>query len=153
METLSTITLLPSTRQEIDSFFVKAKDEILNSNRSPLEILKQLKAAEETIKSLLQDKDIEDHFLEAAERYGSKTFDNFGVTYQIKEVGTKYHFETCKDSKWQELKDREKQIAEKRKKREEALKAHNEEWADPETGEIIEPVYKTSKTKVTVTIK
>ena len=151
--TLSTISQMPETKEEIDSFVKKAKSEIINSNENPLKVLKQLKAIEKTVQTLLKDRDIEDYILEEAEKQGQKRFELYGVQFEVKETGTKYEFDTCNDSKWQELTEKEQEIQKDRKKREELLKSMNEEWVNPETGEIVHPAVKKSKTKVIVTFQ
>jgi hypothetical protein len=152
MNALSTITIMPSTRQEIDSFYQKAKTEIINGEENPLKILKQLKAVEKVVTELLKDKDIEDHILEEAEKYGQKKFEDYGVEFEVREIGARYDFNVTGDSTWQELKQKEEEIKRQRQEREKTLKAHKEEWVDSETGEVINPPVKSSKTKVTVHI-
>jgi len=150
MDTLSTITIMPSTKQEMDNFYMKAKNEILSGNENPLKLLRQLKAIEKVVGDLLKDKDVEDEILIEAEKYGQKQIEEYGVTFEVKEVGTKYDYNVTGDSTWQELKEKEEQIKQQRQEREKQLKAHNKEWVDADTGEVINPPVKTSKTKVTV---
>ena len=153
MDALSTVTLLPGTKSEIDSYYVKAKQELLEGNRDPLTVLKQLKAYKELIESLLKDKEVEELILEEAEKYGEKRFDHDGAEFEIKDVGVKYDFYATGDSKWEELKQKEDQVAKERKEREQALKAHKDSWVDPDTGEVINPPVKKGQTKVVVKLK
>lgn len=153
MTTLKNISKVPETQGDIDSYHHQIKNEIINGDADPLEILKHIKAFEKLLKGLLQDPELKDHFLDEAEKHGSKTFDAHGAKFQVKEAGTKYDYSACGDSTWKELSQKEKEIADKRKEREKTLKAHKEEWADPETGEVINPPVKKSTTTVTVEIK
>jgi hypothetical protein len=134
----------------MDLFYQKVKNEIISEQENPLKVLRQLKAIEKIVADLQKDPDIEELILDEAEKYGQKQIEEYGVTFEIREVGAKYDFEATGDSKWKELKEREKQIQEERKEREKALKAHNQEWVDADTGEVINPPVKSSKTKVTV---
>jgi len=153
MDTLSTITILPGNKKEVDSYYNNAKNELLNGNRDPLIILKHLKAYESIIKSLLADEEIEDTILNEAEKYGNKTFEYAGAEFQIKETGISYDYSNCNDSEWNDLKRQEEEIKKKRKEREETLKVHKEEWGDPETGEVIYPPVKKGKEKVILKLK
>lgn len=64
METaLSTISVLPSGKEQVQVFVRKLKDEILANDKDPLKILVQLKYIEKTIAEVLKDEDLDYHFL------------------------------------------------------------------------------------------
>jgi len=152
METaLSTITILPSSKEEMQKYYKSLKNEILEGNNDPLFVLKHLKYAEKVIGDILKDKDIETHFLLEAEKYSEKTFDHSGVTFTIQETGVSYDYASCGDSVWDDLNKQAESIKEQMKIRETMLKTlPYEGLADTVTGEIIKPPLKSSKTKVAV---
>jgi hypothetical protein len=148
--TLSTINIFPSNEAEIKHYITTFKNEILSGNEDPLKVLKQLKFVEKTIAALLKDKDLEDHFLQEAEKYG-KSFEHLEIKFTVAEVGTRYDFSTCNDSVWNDLNLKEKELTENKKLRETFLKTIPIEGvANADTGELIYPALKTSTTKVTV---
>lgn len=151
MNTISTINLLPSNKAEIKTFVQDAKDRILAGYENPLKIASQLKAFEEVVKELRDDKDIKDVTLKAAQKEG-KTFDQFGATFQIKEVGVKYDYSVCDDQEWNDLNAQLERLNEKKKAREKFLQVIKGEIFDA-TGIQLRPPVKTSTTSVTVTLK
>lgn len=151
MTTLSVINVLPSTKAEIKSFVSDAKDRILAGDENPLKIASQLKAFEEVVKELRDDKEIKEATLKAAEKEG-KTFQQFGAEFQIKEVGVKYDYSVCDDQEWNDLDRMIKTLSEQKKDREKFLQAVKGEVFDT-NGIQLHPPVKTSTTSVTVTLK
>lgn len=151
MNTISTINLLPSTKEELTVFVKNTKDYILSGMESPLKIAAQLKAMEELIDTLRKDKEIREYTLKEAEKEG-KTFKKHGAEFQVKESGVKYDFSACNDSKYNALLDELIDIKLKVEQRETFLKSLKESVADIDTGEIINLPVKTSTTIVTVKI-
>lgn len=148
---LSTISELPSNKEQMATFFRSLKSEILDGNHDPLEVLKQLKYAEKVIADILTDKDIEYKFLREAILYKEKTFEYRGAKYTVQEVGTKYDYKDCGDPVWFDLKKQSEEINSKLKEREDFLKVLPQEGTvDPTTGVFINRPSKTSKEKVTV---
>jgi hypothetical protein len=88
-----------------------------------------------------------------AAKHGDKAFKVFGAEFKVSETGVKYHYDNCNDYELQELNKRLVVLKADIKAREAILKAHKDIWVDEETGEEINPVKKTSTTKVTVSIK
>jgi hypothetical protein len=150
MRTLSTITVFPSSEAELTHYITTLKGEILSGGDDPLNVLKQLKFAEKSIAAILKDPDIEDHFLSEALKY-EKSFEHLGVKFTVQETGTKYAYNMCRDSVWNDLDNQRILLDAKLKARETFLKALSEEGAaNPETGEIILQPLKTSTTKLVV---
>jgi hypothetical protein len=79
---LSTITVLPSTKEQRRLFVAKAKNEILSGEVEPLKIDAILKSAEDTIKEIRTDKDIKSAVQNQAGKYPEKSFEygNFTIT-------------------------------------------------------------------------
>lgn len=138
---ISTILMLPDTVEQAEKFKLMLINDIAEGGyHNVLKMIKILRLnagiLEEVVKS--------DLVMSAARRelgkYDKEKAEEYGCRFYI--VGRKtYKFETCNDSKYNELKQSEKEISDKRKKREEFLKALTEPMADPETGEIINLPY------------
>jgi hypothetical protein len=152
METaLSTISVLPSEKLEVAQFTRMLKSEILVNDRDPLAILKHLKFIEKVIADILTDKDIEDHFMNEAEKYTEKSFDHVGVKFTVQEVGTKYQYDASGDVIWFDLQKEKETLANKIKERETYLKSIPiEGTVCPIHGNFITKPLKTGKSKVTV---
>jgi PIN domain nuclease of toxin-antitoxin system len=153
LRALNVINTMPSTYMEISNFVLKAKSEMLSGNYNPLDIEIQLKAMEECIKMLRADDDIRLSVMKEAEKYG-KSFDYRGCKMCVKEVGVKYDYAATGDSTWAMLQAEVDGITEQKKAREKFLQNLPAEGvADVNTGELITPPPKTSKTTVAVTLK
>ncbi len=156
METaLSTLSTLPSNREQVFSFVKMLKNEILANDRNPLQILVQLKMIEKAIGDVLKDEDIDYHFLKEFLLYEKeKEITVNGALLHKSEVGVKYDYPSCGDPVWNDLLKAEKEISEKRKEREKFLRniPYDKGTVDPETGVFITRPPKSSKEKVIVKI-
>jgi hypothetical protein len=123
METaLSTISALPSGRDQVARFTRMLKDEILANTKDPLKILVQLKYIEKTIADVLKDKEIDVHFLNEFELYNKeKIVEVNGAKLQTQEVGVKYFYEESGDPEWSDLEKKIQELTEKKKEREKFL--------------------------------
>jgi hypothetical protein len=149
MNTLSTITIFPSSEEEIAKYVRSLKAEILAS-KEPLKVLSQLKYAEKTIAIILKDKELDNLFIDEAYKFG-ESFDYLGHHFDIRETGTKYDYAGCKDSVWDYLNEKSDKLNAEIKAREAFLKTLPlEGTVNPETGELIHRPPKTSSTKVVV---
>lgn len=154
METaLSNITVLPSDKLELAIFTRKIKSEILANDRDPLLILKQLKFVEKLIKDLLVDKELDDHFLSEAEKYKEKTFNHIDCKFTVAETGVKYDYNATGDPVWFDLNKEIVKLEEDIKGREKFLQNAGEGFVEPKSGVFVIAPPRTSKTKVTVTLK
>lgn len=152
---LSTLSVLPSNREQLKAFSRQLKDEILANDKDPLKILVQLKFIEKLIEDVLKDEGIEYHFLKELLLYEKeKVVQVGGAKLMQTEVGVKYIYEESGDPKWFDLDKQAKEIAERKKEREKFLQGipYNEGVVDPDTGVFITRPPKTSKTKVKVTL-
>jgi len=91
-----------------------------------------LKKASEKIKS-----EVEENILQEAEIYPTKEFTYKGITF-VKSSNTKYEFDDPSIDEWKK----------KIKERQELLKTIKEEIVLPETGELLKPAIKKSKSYV-----
>ena len=154
METaLSTISVLPSNKEQVVKFTRQLKDEILANDRNQLEILVHLKFIEKTIADVLKDEEIDYHFLKEFLLFdkNEKVTIN-GSELRQSEVGVKYKYLDCGDPVWNDLDARIIMLTEKRKEREKFLQniPYDKGTVDPDSGVFITRPPKKSKTKVVV---
>jgi hypothetical protein len=155
METaLSTISVLPSTKEQQFAFFKAMKSEILASDRDPLKILVNLKYIERVIADILKDEDIEHHFANEFHLYeAEKVVTVNGVKLQMQETGVKYDYNASGDPKWFDLDKQITELTEKRKEREKFLQNIPKDEpgiVDSDTGIFITRPPRSSKSKVIV---
>jgi hypothetical protein len=154
METaLSTINLLPSNKEQVKTFAAMLKNEILANDKDPLPILVQLKFIEKVIGDILKDEEIDYHFLKEFLLYEKeKEVIVNGAKLQQQETGVKYSYIDSGDPVWNDLSKKIEELTEKRKERENFLKAipYDAGIVDSDTGVFITRPPKTSKTKVVV---
>jgi hypothetical protein len=151
METaLSTISILPSGKAEVERFKSTLKSEILAGNDDPLKVFVRLKYIEKTIADTLKDEDIERHILKEFDLYGKeKIVEVMGAKLNAQETGVKYFYEDCGDPVWSDYDAQIKDLTEKRKAREKFLQALPKEGTvDPSTGVYINRPPKSSTSKV-----
>lgn len=142
---------MPGSKAELEIFSKNIKAEILQNDRDPLLILKQLKFIEKLIADLLTDKELDDHFLNEAYKYGKeKTIEHLECKFTIQETGVKYDYEACGDPVWNDLNAQVTKLKESMKKREMFLQNAGEGFVEPNTGVFVNKPPRSSKTKVTV---
>ena len=151
---LSTLSVLPSNKEQLRVFSRKLKDEILASDKDPLKILVQLKYIEKVIADILKDKEVDYHFLKEFLLYEKEKEINVGgATLRQQETGVKYDYDACGDPAWFDLIKQIGELTEKRKEREKFLQSLPQEGTvDPVTGVFINRLPKSSHTKVIVKI-
>lgn len=145
---LSHITVLPSTKAEITNFVELAVNEILSGEYNPLKIEVQLKAMEETIKSIRGNKDVKDQLLEEASKYPDKTFEFAGAKI-TKSSRSTYDFSACGDSVWNEMSENMAKMKDVIKAREAMLMT----GLNPETGETFQKPTQSTSEYLTITLK
>jgi hypothetical protein len=151
MNQLQTINQLPSTKDQISSFIEAVKTDILSGNVDPLKTLIQIRAASNALSDLASDDEIINAAVSEFEKYNEKQLILNSAVIEKKETGVKYDYSV--DRLWKEIKSAEDSEANKRKERETFLKAIKYQIADVDTGEIIYPPAKSSKTNLVITIK
>ena len=135
MNALSTITILPSTKEEQKNYIALVKEAILSGEQNPLIIARQLNAFAGILKELTSDKDIKACFMDEAQKYGSKTFD-LGAKFTLQ---TRKTYDYSSDTEWREINASIEALKGRLKEREEMLKHLTCEVADIETGEMLTP--------------
>jgi hypothetical protein len=150
---ISIFRKLPETKGQITSYKNLIKQSVENGEVDSLVFFKQVVALEQLVKELKQDDIIKDVILEEAERFNQKSFTYSNAKFSIREVGSRYNYQICDDSQWNELNDEMQKLKEKISARENFLKSITPEMevygAD---GVKISPPVKTSSTQVVVTL-
>ena len=125
----------------------------INGDVDPLALFINCKALSKILDNVISNIELE--ALEEAYKYGNKVFGFRGANITIKEVGTKYDYDVCKDSVLANIQRVKSEISETEKKRLTFLKSLSGKTnvVDEESGEISElyPPIKQSKTAVIVT--
>lgn len=155
METaLSTISILPSNKEELYKFSRMLKDEIIADEKETLPILGKLKVIEKVIKDVLEDKEVKERFLRDRLAYSEKEIVKFnGIDFSVREAGVKYEYSASGDIKWMDLDKKIKELTEARKEREKLLQnIPPEGLVDPDNGNYITRPPKSSETMVIVKI-
>jgi len=134
METaLSTLTVLPMTRDEIETFVDKLANEVNAGLIDPIKLAVYLKSIEETIKAVKSHYVVSDAITDGASLYSEKKFVAFGAEI-TKSSRTTYNFSGCNDSIYNNLVAQQEQTKEIIKAREGVLKS----GIDPATGETFQ---------------
>ena len=139
METaLSTLTILPSTKEQRSLFVFKAVEEILDGNSNPLQIDIMLKAAEDTIGEIRKNSRVKMAVQNEADKYPEKTFEygNFRITKTSKSTNDFSGCDPHLDSLYAQMEALKLQI----KAREALVKT----GVDSATGEVFKPVKSTT---------
>ena len=139
---ISYLKVMPETLSEIENF----ADQIVSGLeiREALPLLPHLTALEKLAKSI-KDK-IKDQLIEEASLYSGegKSFTIDGNRFTLSEGRKTYHYHHCE--KWRALKDQIEKL--------EKLMQAGQEFADPDTGEIIKPANVSwSEPFISVTLK
>jgi hypothetical protein len=152
--TISTISNLPSNREQGMAFYKSLKGEILSGTKDPLKLLVALKVIEKTISDILKDDDVEYCFQKEFFLYDKeKTITVSGAKLSMSETGVRYDYEGCGDPVWNDLNKAQNDIKEKMKEREKFLQSipvNTPGIVDADSGVFINRPSKTSKTKVKV---
>ena len=151
METaLSTLSTLPSTKEELYKFSRMLKDEIIADDKETLQILGKLKIIEKVVKDILEDKEVKARFLRDRQAYSDKEIVKFnGIDFSVRETSVKYDYNASGDVKWMDLDAKIKDLTEARKEREKLLQnLPPEGMVDPDNGNFITRPPKSSETMV-----
>ena len=152
---ISILKQMPENKAQIETF-VKALVEESLSFDNPLDVEVQLRILEEVIKKVRANEEYKENVIDFIYRNGEKNkIEKTNAKIEIVEAGTKYDFESCEDSIWNDLNNSFIKLSEEKKNRETFLKAlvNNSNVVSEDTGEVIYPPVKTSKTTVKITLK
>lgn len=98
---MSALRVMPSTPQQIATFAKGIIQSVKSGDANPLEVLVMLRSLE-LVSELVRD-EIGDNVLTAAEKYSEKKFEAFGAIIERSENGTKYSYETSRDTVYERL--------------------------------------------------
>ena len=154
MENQSILFNGPASKSQAQTFAQEIIEQVESGNYDALEVHIRCKALMVALTQVIES--IETTTLAEAEKHG-KSFDFKSARIEVKELGSKWHFDKSNDSKYFSIKSNIEKLDIERKDRETFLKSLKSKTSilDEETGELIEifPPYKTSKTGITVTLK
>ena len=154
MENQSILFSGPASKSQAQTFAQEIIDQVESGSIDSLEVHIRCKALITALGQVIES--IETTTLAEAEKHG-KSFDFKSARIEVKELGSKWHFDKSNDSKYFSIKSNIEKLDIERKDRETFLKSLKSKTSilDEETGELIEvfPPYKTSKTGITVTLK
>jgi hypothetical protein len=158
MSATSMLSLFETNKEQRQSFVVKVVESLEHGQVDPLKVHLQVKMMEDIIKGLNADKTYKSHVLDAAQKYGQKSFEYSNSKVEIKETGTKYDFSNCNDPVLARLHAKQAELDAEVKARETMLKSVSEKGlviTDEETGETVTiyPPSKSSSTSVAITLK
>jgi hypothetical protein len=140
------------SRQDLANSII---DKIEKGELNSLKIHLQVKAMEDFTKKILDNKIYKDCLIAEADKNGRK-FDFFGAEFMQKEMGVKYDYSKCGDSKIIELLEQQETLKSEIKKREDFLKMLPIEGIEVINEDEVIKVYppaKISTTTVQVTFK
>lgn len=159
LTTTSILSLFETTKVQRQDFIIRVVEALDSGNVDPLKIHLQVKCMEDIIKGLNGNGVYKDHVLDAATKYGQKSFEFMSSKVEIKETGVKYDFSKCEDKVLDALYAKSVELETAIKLRETMLKSVDGTKGmivtDEETGETftVYPPAKSSTTSVAITLK
>lgn len=158
LTTTSILALFQTDKSQRQSFAEDLVSKIESGEVDPLIIHLQIKCMEDIAKIVNSNTIYKKSVLDAAERYGEKTFQFHNSKVEIKEVGVKYDFSNCEDPVYKRVEQKLEAISTELKQRADFLKTVPLKGmivTDEETGETftVYPPAKSSTTSIAVTLK
>lgn len=154
MNQLTKIILNPNlTKKQVVEIAENEANQIAEAaDQSLLPVIVNLKRAKDYLETF--EKGLKKSLLTEALSYSDKSFKAHGARFDVKEVGSRWNYCNCQDPVYNELLEKEKEIAEQRKQREKFLQSIKGHMTviDEESGEAV-TVYapvKTSETSVAI---
>lgn len=121
METAtSTLSVLPSTKEQVQLFADKLKSEITNGEINPLELRLRISAMEKVFDAIKPE--LTTAARDEAEKYGAKSFTFMGSKFELSETGVKYDFSECGHTDYNRLVSEIEAMSEKKKQLETFMK-------------------------------
>lgn len=150
METaISTLSVLPETREQQHAFANKAIDELMNGNHDLLKVWQQMSIIADTLNEIKESVTLKNAVIAELEKYGKDGKEVNGCKLTVSQRRT-FDFSGCNHTAYSILKNEIKARTEIVKELETMLKALKSPMADPETGEVINPPTFTVNEFVTV---
>lgn len=133
MNALQIFNEAPFSKIQQQTFVEMAVSEILSGSINPLQADLRLKALEEVIKKIRENKDVKDYVLDEAAKYG-KSFEQFGCKVSVMSRTTK-DYSLCGDSLYSDMIAQQEALKSQIKAREKMIDC----GVNPETGETFSP--------------
>jgi hypothetical protein len=148
---VSAMSEMPQTKKELENYCDLIKSYALDGEFNIIEVAEKINMMGRIVEFFEKDNEIQSLLLNEVEKYHKSELPHF----QIKETGTKYHYDECGHAEYNRLILQKNELDAKIKAIEAQLKAGDINGLDIETGEVYEAkkAQKTSKTKVIITIK
>jgi len=148
MTPASVIRLMPLNKNEITDFVDKAVNQIVNGDMDIIETAIYLKAMEEVVKGIRDNKKVKESIMFELAETGKLSTDNANIS--IVETS---RYDYSGDAKWNGFEKEIGVISRHKKSREKLLQILESDVADPDTGEMICPAVKTIQKSVRVALK
>lgn len=146
--------LLIQDARPIEVIIASAKNDIKEGNIDPLWALSILTTYAKAIEQIKEDKEIRDICLKELAKYGKGGATIGDFVFTEAEAGVKYDYSLCGCSTYEELVKQRAVLDGEIKRWEQTLKGlPTSGLADPDTGEMLYPPVKSSKTIIKATIK
>lgn len=148
------ISLGPENKEQISTFVNSIKESTENGDVDCLDLHIRCKAWIDALSKTIEA--IESKALAEAQLHAKNGFSYRNAKIEIREVGSKWHFDKTNDFKLSDLSLAKQTAIEKEKERMDFLKTikEKEQILNDETGELVTvyPAYKTSKTGLVITL-
>ena len=138
---------LPATKTELKEFSAKLKEEMLSGNFNPLQAHIFIKSITDTLKEVIDDKEVKDYVLEEARKFNEKTFEVYGAKCTLASTKT-YKYDQCGDDVYNQMSAELIKLKEQMSAREEMIKT----GVDPSTGQVFNPPSVTETEYITIKI-
>ena len=155
LETTSILSLFETSKAERATFVNDVVSRLESGQADPIKVHLQVKAMEDVVKCLNDNKEYKTLLLDAAEKNGKK-FTAYNAEFNIREVGVKYDYSQCNDVELNQLQAQMDEINEKLKAKQKFLQTVPQAGMDILFSDELVKVYppsKTSTTSVAVTLK
>jgi predicted heme/steroid binding protein len=139
------------TKKQIAELAVQSVENLLEEG-NVFQVAEALAAMEEFTKAVRKNESYVDFLREELIKHNGRLTTTSGARIEICEAGVSYDY--SQSSEWREIEEQIKFLQEKRKAVEEKLRkiAPGRMAVDPETGEVIEGAFKSSKSTYRITL-
>jgi hypothetical protein len=144
---LSYLKQLPSTKEEINDFAIKASREVLDGNTNALEVYHTCKCISETMNKIMDN--IKGSAVEEADKWKGQPYK--GAKIETMDT-VKYDYASSDDAQWIKLNTEIEILTAQKKKREGFLKSLQEPVFDGDGIEVKPPIKKTSGITIKITL-
>jgi hypothetical protein len=139
------------SKQQITELAIQSVENVLEEG-NVFQVAEALAAMEEFTKTVRQNQRYIEFLREELVKHNGRLITSSGARIELCEAGVSYDY--SQNGEWKELEDQIKILQEKKKAVEERLRkiAPGRMAVDPETGEVIEGAFKSSKSTYRITL-